>query len=176
MKAYDDQSKSSENIRHGTISSFCTAVFVKEDRESGAEAVFVYATKSQRTTRQLQRLRVCRAIDKVAHSCDEIARVTSVLCTFLLALFYCIARPMQAPWLNVSLIRFFFISALYILFACLYPHLSLGLSFFLHFFLTYLLPYLSLPLRIDPLRFHAGCRKRRFNLALVFSCLFCVKE
>ena len=66
MKANDDQSKSSENIRHGTISSFCTAVFVKEDRESGAEAVFVYATKSQRATRQSQRLRVCRAIESRA--------------------------------------------------------------------------------------------------------------
>jgi len=34
-------------------------VFVKEDRETGkvgAEAVFVYATKSQRATRQSQRL------------------------------------------------------------------------------------------------------------------------
>jgi len=44
------------------------------------------------------------------------------------------------------------------------PHLS----FFLHFFLTYFLPYLSFPLRIDPLRFQAGCRKRRLNLASVF--------
>ena len=47
-------------------------------------------------------------------------------------------------------------------------------SFFLHFFLTYRLPYLSFPLRIDPLRFQGGCHKRRLNLALVFSCLFCV--
>jgi len=54
-----------------------------------------------------------------------------------------------------------------ILFACLYrmlPHLSI----FLHFFLACLLPYLSFSLRIDPLRFYAGCRKRRLNLALVF--------
>jgi len=46
----------------------------------------------------------------------------------------------------VLLVRFL-ISALYILFACLYcmlPHLS----FFLHFF-TCFLPYLSFPLRID---------------------------
>ena len=50
------------------------------------------------------------------------------------------------------------------------PHLS----FFLHFFLTYFLPYLSFPLRIDPLRFQAGCRKRPLSLALVFLCLFCV--
>ena len=58
------------------------------------------------------------------------------------------------------------------LFACLYrvlPHLS----FFLHFFLTYLLPYLSFLLRIDPLRFHAGCRKRRLNLDLVFLLILC---
>ena len=32
-----------------------------------------YATKSQRATRQSQRLRLCRAI-KVANSCDKIAR------------------------------------------------------------------------------------------------------
>ena len=36
------------------------------------------------------------------------------------------------------------------------------------FFLTYLLPYLSVPLRIDPLRFQSECPKRRLNLALVF--------
>ena len=41
---------------------------------------------------------------------------------------------------------------------------------FLHFFLTYLLPYLSVPLKIDPLRFQAECRKRWLNLALVFLC------
>ena len=40
-------------------------------------------------------------------------------------------------------------------------------------FLAYFLPYLSFPLRIDPLRFQVGCRKRRLNLALVL-CLFCV--
>ena len=45
-------------------------VFVKEDRETGAEAVFVYATKSQRATRQSATL----SRDKVAHSCDKIAR------------------------------------------------------------------------------------------------------
>jgi len=43
---------------------------------------------------------------------------------------------------------------------------------FLHFFLTYLLPWLSFPLRIEPLRFQAGCRKRRLNLALVFVFIF----
>jgi len=63
--------------------------------------------------------------------------------------------------------------AIYLLFVCLYrviPHLYL----FLHFFLTYLLLYLSFPLRIDPLRFQAGCCKRRLNLAFVCLCLFCV--
>ena len=34
--------------------------------------------------------------------------------------------------------------------------------------------HLSFHLRIDALRFQAGCRKRRLNLALVFLCLFCV--
>jgi len=48
------------------------------------------------------------------------------------------------------------------------------LSFFLYFFRAYLLPYLSFPLRTDPLRFQAGCRKIQLNLVLVFLCLFCV--
>ena len=43
---------------------------MKEDRETGAEAVFVYATKSHRATRQSATL----SRDKVAHSCDKIAR------------------------------------------------------------------------------------------------------
>ena len=50
------------------------------------------------------------------------------------------------------------------------PHIS----FFLHFFLTYLFSCLSFPLRIDPLHFQAGCRKRRLNLTLVFLHLVCV--
>jgi len=45
-------------------------------------------------------------------------------------------------------------------------------SFFSALFPTYLLPYLSFPLRIDPLRFQIGCRKRRLNLALVFCVYF----
>ena len=45
--------------------------------------------------------------------------------------------------------------------------------FLLYFFLTYLLHYLSFPLRIDPLRFHTGCRKRRLNLALVLVFILC---
>ena len=40
-------------------------------------------------------------------------------------------------------------------------------------FLTYLLPYLTFPLTTDPLRFPAGCRKRRLNLALVFVFMLC---
>jgi len=75
----------------------------------------------------------------------------------------------RAPGRNAPLIRFL-ISALYILFACLYrllPHLS--------FFFTF--PYLSPPLLIFPLRTtplydQAGCCKKRLNLALVFWCLF----
>ena len=47
-----------------------------------------------------------------------------------------------------------------------------------HFFFTFSSLISSLtyffPLRIDPLRFQAGCRKRRLNLASVFLCLFCV--
>ena len=43
---------------------------------------------------------------------------------------------------------------------------------FASLFLTYLLPYLSFPLKIDPLRFQAGCRKKRLNLTLVVLCLF----
>ena len=48
-------------------------------RESGAEAVFVYATKSQ--TLQLDRVRLCRAIKsrtRATRSRDKIARVTPV--------------------------------------------------------------------------------------------------
>jgi len=74
----------------------------------------------------------------------------------------------RAPGHNAPLSPFL-ISALFILFACLYcmvPHLS--------FFALF--PYLSPPLlifslRIDPLHFLAGCRKRRLNLAVVL-CLF----
>jgi len=69
--------------------------------------------------------------------------------------------------------RFFWAHPVYRLFACSYGMLPTCL-FLLHLFLTYLLPYLSFPLRIDPLRFQTGCRKRRLNLALVFLCLFCV--
>ena len=75
--------------------------------------------------------------------------------------------------INAPLIRFL-ISALYIY--CLLVYI---VCFPLIFFSS-LFPYLSLPLPVlifslttDLLRFQAGCRKRRRNLALVFLCLFC---
>ena len=73
---------------------------------------------------------------------------------------------MWAPGHNAPLIRFL-VSALYIYIVCLF----IIYLFFFTFFLTYLLPYLSFPLRIDFLRFQAGCRKRQLNLALVFFVL-----
>jgi len=79
----------------------------------------------------------------------------------------------RAPGRNAPLIRFL-ISALYVLFACLYrtlPQLCFFSSVF-RFFLTNLLRCLSFPLRIDPLRFQAGYRKRRLNLALVACVCF----
>ena len=47
---------------------------------------------------------------------------------------------------------------------------------FIRFLITYLFPYsyLSLPLKIDPLRFQGECRKKRLNLTGVFLCLLCV--
>ena len=97
--------------------------------KSGAEAVFVYATKSQRATRQSQRLRLCRAT--VAHVCratklrtratksrdkiDKIARVTSV-CMWLLCASVCACvdslsrntaeqwRPLTMRW-NTSSVK-----------------------------------------------------------------------
>ena len=80
----------------------------------------------------------------------------------------------QAPGRNAPL-NWFLLSVLYILFAHLHrmlPHLS----FFLHYFHTYLLHYLSFPLRTEPFRFNAGCRKRQQNPALVFLRLFCVAK
>jgi len=50
---------------------------------------------------------------------------------------------------------------------------SQSLNLFLRFFLTYLLLYLPFPLRIIPLRFRAGCRKKRLNLAIVFVFILC---
>jgi len=66
----------------------------------------------------------------------------------------------------------FWISALYVLF--LFISYASPLIFFCSLFLTYLLPYLSFLLRIDPLLFQAGCRKRWLYLALDFCVLFCV--
>ena len=75
---------------------------------------------------------------------------------------------MQAPGSNVPLIQFLILvpHCLLLYIACFptYP-----------FFFTYLLPYLYFPLRSDPLRFQAGCRKRRLNLALVFLCISCCR-
>ena len=71
--------------------------------------------------------------------------------------------PVQALGCNAPLI-WFLISALYILFACLcFPACP-----FSSLFLTCFLSCSSLPLRIDPLLFQAGCRKRQLNVALVF--------
>ena len=72
----------------------------------------------------------------------------------------CIKAPcglwgIMHPWFD-----FLFRLYIYCLVTSYAPHLS--------FFLTYLLPYLSFPLRIDLLRFQAGCHKRRLNLALAF--------
>ena len=62
--------------------------------------------------------------------------LTEAFCELLIAVdFQLKSRPVRAPWRNAPLIRFL-ISALCILFACLYrmlPHL-----FFLHLFPTYL--------------------------------------
>jgi len=80
----------------------------------------------------------------------------------------CGLNPVWDPGLNAPLIQFL-ISALFILFACLYRMLPSPLILFSSFF-----PYLSFTLRIDPLCFQAGCLKRQLNLALVFLCLFCV--
>jgi len=77
----------------------------------------------------------------------------------------CGLRGVMRPWFD-----FWFRRYIYILFVCLYR--MLPRLFFLHIFLIYLLPYLSFPLRIDPLPFQAGCRKRRLNLALVFCVYF----
>ena len=76
--------------------------------------------------------------------------------------------PMRAPGLNAPL-TWFLISALCIV-------LLVYITFFRTYFSSFF-PYLSPPLRIvsfrtDPLRFQAGCCKRRLNLALVFLWLF----
>jgi len=76
----------------------------------------------------------------------------------------------QAPGRNATLVQFL-ILALYTFFACLYrmlPHLS----FFSSLFRYLSPPVLIFPFEIDPLRFHAGCRKRQLNLALVFCVYF----
>jgi len=76
--------------------------------------------------------------------------------------------PVRAPGRNAPLIRFL-ILVLCILFACLYCMLPSHLSF------SPLFPYLSFSLRIDPLRFQAGCYKRQLNLALFFVFILCCR-
>jgi len=70
--------------------------------------------------------------------------------------------PVRTPGHNAPVIHLL-TSALCILFVSL--HNLLPQFLFSSLFLTYLLPYLSFPLRTDPLRFQAECRKRRLNLA-----------
>ena len=62
---------------------------------------------------------------------------------------------------NALLISFFDFGTVYV---CIFALLS-KLS---HILFTSLFPCLSFPLRVDPLRFQAGCRKRRLYEALVF--------
>jgi len=69
-------------------------------------------------------------------------------------------------WFDFPFRRYTYCLLVYIVCFPTYP-------FLLHFFLTYLIPSLSFPLRTDPLRFQAGCRKRRLNLLQFFLCLFC---
>ena len=80
---------------------------------------------------------------------------------------------MQAPGSNVPLIQFLILvpHCLLLYIACFptYP-------FFFTYFFIYLLPYLYFPLRSDPLRFQAGCRKRKLNLALVFFVYFMLQN
>ena len=69
--------RSIEELRRLDMERFLHTVepFVKEivKQESGAEAVFVYVTKLQCATPQLQHLQLCPR-DKVTHLCDKIAR------------------------------------------------------------------------------------------------------
>jgi len=73
----------------------------------------------------------------------------------------CGLQGIMRPWFDFWFQRSIYIVCLFIIYL-----------FFFTFFLTYLLPYLSFPLRIDFLRFQAGCRKRQLNLALVFFVLW----
>jgi len=93
------------------------------------------------------------------------------LMQFSVSVFLSFVEPCAGSVAYCALDLIFDFGSVYIFFACLY--FMLPTSFFLHFFLTYLVPYLSFPLRIDPLRFQAGCRKRQLNLALVFFAFVC---
>jgi len=66
----------------------------------------------------------------------------------------------MCPWYDFWFWHYIYI---YIYIVCLFISYASPLILFPSLFLTYLFP-----LRIDPLHFQAGCRKRRLNLALVF--------
>jgi len=74
----------------------------------------------------------------------------------------CRLRGIMCPWFDFWFQRYMYCLLVYVV--CFPTYL---------FFLTYLLPYLSFPLRIDPLRYQARCRKRRLHLALLF-CVYLV--
>jgi len=70
-------------------------------------------------------------------------------------------------WCTLDLVLALYMYCLLVYIVCFPTY-----SFFSSLFLTYLLPYLSFSLRIYRLFFHAGCRKRRLNLALAFWVYF----
>ena len=106
----------------------------------------------------------------VTLSLSSAVGVASITANCLFTLDYINRSPVRSPGRNAPVI-WFLILALCVLFACLYRMLPHS-SFFLHVFFTYLLPYLSFPLRIDPLRFQAGCRKRRPKPGFSFCVYF----
>ena len=89
-------------------------------------------------------------------------RAVKRVCVLMMLDVPCEPRGVMHPWFD------FWFRRNYI--ACSYHRLP-DLSVF-SLFLSYLFPYLYFPLRTDTLRFQAGCRKRRLNLALVFRVYF----
>jgi len=83
----------------------------------------------------------------------------------LLGSILCGLQGVMCPWFDFRFLCYMYCLLVYII--C-FPHLS----FYPNFFHIYLFHYLSFPLRIDPLHFQAGCRKRRLN-GFSFLCLFC---
>ena len=75
-------------------------------------------------------------------------------------LFLCSRGPVRAPGCNAYFIRFLILA--------LYTHHGVVVVYILF---TCMLPHLSFPLRIDPLLFQAGCRKK---VTKPGSRLFCV--